>query len=157
MDLILWRHAEAEDWVLDDEVSVLDIDRSLTQRGEKQAARMALWLDKQLPISARILVSPARRCEKTALALGRKYKTRAELAPDAIPAQLLKLVTWSSNKYPVLLLGHQPMLGQIIAQLLALKDGDCAVRKGALWWLRNRARDGQTQTVVVTVQSPDLF
>lgn len=157
MDLILWRHAEAEDWLLDDETSGLDLDRSLTQRGEKQAARMAAWLDRQLPEGARILVSPARRCEQTALALGRKYKIRIELAPDATPAQLLELVQWPSNKYPMLVIGHQPMLGQAIAHLLSLKDSECAVKKGALWWLRNRERDGHSQTVVVTVQSPELL
>ena len=157
MDLILWRHAEAEDWLLGDETSGVDLDRSLTQRGEKQAVRMAAWLDRQLPEGARILVSPARRCEQTALALGRKYKIRAELAPDATPAQLLELVQWPINKYPILVIGHQPMLGQTIAQLLALKENECAVKKGALWWLRNRDRDGQSQTVIVTVQSPEVL
>ena len=157
MDLILWRHAEAVDWLVAGEVSLPDVDRSLTQRGEKQAARMALWLDRQLPEGARILVSPARRCEQTALALGRKYKTRTELLPDGTPAQLLELVQWPGNKYPVLVIGHQPMLGQTIAQLLAVKEHNCAVKKGALWWLRSRDRDDQNQTVVVTVQSPDLL
>ena len=157
MDLILWRHAEAEDWLLGDQASGLDLDRSLTQRGEKQAARMAAWLDRQLPEGARIVVSPARRCEQTALALGRKYKIRTELAPDATPEQLLELVQWPVNKYPVLVIGHQPILGQTIAQLLALKESECAVKKGALWWLRNRDRDGQSQTVVVTVQSPEVL
>ena len=157
MDLILWRHAEAEDWLLGDETSGVDLDRSLTQRGEKQAVRMAAWLDRQLPEGARILVSPARRCEQTALALGRKYKIRAELAPDATPAQLLELVQWPMNKYPILVIGHQPILGQTIAQLLALKENECAVKKGALWWLRNRDRDGQSQTVIVTVQSPEVL
>jgi phosphohistidine phosphatase len=157
MDLILWRHAEAEDWLLGDEASGLDLDRSLTQRGEKQAARMAAWLDRQMPEGARILVSPARRCEQTALALGRKYKIRSELSPDATPAQLLELVQWPGNKYPVLVIGHQPILGQTIAQLLALKESECAVKKGALWWLRNRDRDGHSQTVVVTVQSPEVL
>lgn len=157
MDLILWRHAEAEDWLLGDETSGIDLDRSLTQRGEKQAARMAGWLDRQLPDGARILVSPARRCEQTALALGRKYKIRTELAPDATPAQLLELVQWPMNKYPMLVIGHQPMLGQTIAQLLGLKENECAVKKGALWWLRNRDRDGQSQTVIVTVQSPEVL
>ena len=77
MDLILWRHAEAEDWLAGDSQTGMsnqtgqDLDRSLTQRGEKQAARMAIWLDRQLPEGTRILVSPARRCEQTALALGR--------------------------------------------------------------------------------------
>lgn len=157
MDLILWRHAEAEDWLLGDPQPRLDLDRSLTQRGEKQAARMAAWLDRQLPEGARIWVSPARRCEQTALALGRKYKIRAELAPDATPGQLLDLVQWPTNKYPVLVVGHQPVLGQTIAQLLSLKENECAVKKGALWWLRNRDRDGQSQTVVVTVQSPEIL
>ena len=157
MDLILWRHAEAEDWLLDDEASGIDLERSLTQRGEKQAARMATWLDRQLPEGARILVSPAKRCEQTALALGRKHKIRSELAPDATAAQLLEVVQWPISKYPILIIGHQPVLGQVIAQLLGLKDSDCAVKKGALWWLRNRDRDGQSQTVVVTVQSPEVL
>jgi phosphohistidine phosphatase len=156
MDLILWRHAEAEESPADVQ-SGSDLERSLTPRGEKQAARMAAWLDRQLPERARILVSPARRCEQTALALGRKYKIRAELGPDAPPSQLLELVQWPVNKLPILVIGHQPTLGQTIAQLLGLQESDCAVKKGALWWLRTRERDGGLQTVVVTVQSPELL
>jgi len=156
MDLLLWRHAEAEE-VPADAQSGNDLERSLTPRGEKQAARMAAWLDRQLPERARILVSPARRCEQTALALGRKYKIRAELGPDAPPSQLLELVQWPVNKLPILVIGHQPTLGQTIAQLLGLQESDCAVKKGALWWLRTREREGGLQTVVVTVQSPELL
>ena len=87
MDLILWRHAEAEDLPEGDPQAGSDLDRSLTLRGEKQAARMAVWLDRQLPEGARIVVSPARRCEQTALALGRKYRVRAEIAPGSSPAR----------------------------------------------------------------------
>lgn len=157
MDLILWRHAEAEDWPGGDPEGGSDLDRSLTPRGEKQAARMAGWLDRQLPEGARILVSPARRCEQTALALGRKYKIRTELAPDATPAQLLELVQWPQSRSPVLVVGHQPTLGQTIAQLLGLQESDCPVKKGSLWWLRSRERDGESQTIVVTVQSPEVL
>ena len=157
MDLILWRHAEAEEWPPDDAHGGTDLDRSLTPRGEKQAARMAAWLDRQLPERTRILVSPARRCEQTALALGRKYKIRAELGPDAPPSQLLELVQWPGNKLPILVIGHQPTLGQVISQLLGLREEECAVKKGALWWLRHRDREAGAQTVVVTVQSPELL
>jgi len=38
MDLILWRHAEA----FEAEGEEADMNRSLTPRGERQAARMAL-------------------------------------------------------------------------------------------------------------------
>ncbi|UUZ75747.1 histidine phosphatase family protein [Polaromonas sp. P1(28)-13] len=157
MDLILWRHAEAEDWPEGDPQAGSDMDRSLTSRGEKQAVRMASWLDRQLPEGARIFVSPARRCEQTALALGRKYKIRSELAPDATSAQLLELVQWPLGKSPILVIGHQPTLGQTIAQLMGLQESDCPVKKGAVWWLRSRDRDGHSQTVVVTVQSPEVL
>ena len=157
MDLILWRHAEAEDLPEGDADALRDLQRKLTSRGEKQAARMAEWLDRQLPGSARILVSPARRCEQTALVLGRKFKTRDELAPGAMPAELLELVQWPLSKTPVLVIGHQPTLGKTLAELLRLVETDCAIKKGALWWLRTRERDGQMQAVVVTVQSPELL
>ncbi|MGH8846659.1 MAG: SixA phosphatase family protein [Polaromonas sp.] len=157
MDLILWRHAEAEDWPEGDPQGGRDLERLLTPRGEKQAVRMAGWLDRQLPEGTRILVSPARRCEQTALALGRKYKMRTELAPGATPAQLLELVQWPLGKSPILVIGHQPTLGQSIAQLLGLQASDCPVKKGAVWWLRSRDRCGHSQTVVVTVQSPEVL
>lgn len=155
MDLILWRHAEAEEWPERNPESATDLDRSLTQRGEKQAARMAVWLDRQLPEGTRILVSPARRCEQTAIALGRKFRIRQELAPDATPAAVLALAQWPMAKTPTLIIGHQPTLGQTIARLVGLTESDCPVKKGAVWWLRNRDRDGLLQTVVVTVQSPE--
>ena len=157
MDLILWRHAEAEEVLPTDLDAQLDLARKLTPRGEKQAARMAEWLDRQLPGSARIVVSPARRCEQTALALGRKFKVRTELSPWATPAQLLEVVQWPVCKIPVLVIGHQPTLGQAIAQLLGFQESECALKKGSLWWLRTREREGALQTVVVTVQSPELL
>lgn len=151
MDLILWRHAEAEDEVGGGD----DLKRSLTSRGEKQAARMAAWLDRQLPEGARILCSPARRCEQTVLALGRKYMIREELAPGCTASSLLELAQWPSARQAVLLVGHQPELGETVARLLNFKHDTCPVRKGAVWWLRTRERDGHEQTVLIAVQSPD--
>jgi phosphohistidine phosphatase len=153
MDLILWRHAEAVEAAPDGD----DMARMLTPRGEKQAARMAAWLDRQLPDSARIWVSPARRTEQTALALGRKFKFSPALGPMGTAGQLLELVQWPHAKGYVLVVGHQPTLGQTISGLLGLGTGDCAVKKGALWWLRYREREAGAQTVVLTVQSPDML
>ncbi|HVZ43099.1 MAG TPA: histidine phosphatase family protein [Ramlibacter sp.] len=151
MDLILWRHAEAED----EREGLDDAQRALTPRGEKQAARVGAWLDRHLPEGTRVLSSPARRCEQTALALGRKYKTRAELAPGATVASILQAVQWPASRHAVLVVGHQPVLGEVIAQLVGLQDSGCPVRKGAVWWLRTRERDGDEQTVVWAVHSPE--
>lgn len=153
MDLILWRHAEAVDLDLVGD----DMVRYLTPRGEKQAARMAAWLDRQVPDGAKVLSSPAVRAEQTAKILGRKFKTSAALAPLATPQQLLDLVQWPHGKGCVLVVGHQPTLGNVISRLVGLQANECPVKKGALWWLRYRAREDEEQTVVVTVQSPDLL
>ncbi|HEY0200758.1 MAG TPA: histidine phosphatase family protein [Burkholderiaceae bacterium] len=155
MDLILWRHAEAEDE--NDAEGGEDQQRPLTARGEKQAARMAAWLDRQLPDGLRVLASPARRTEQTVMALGRKYKLRAELLPGGTPQDLLELAQWPHARGAVLVVGHQPQLGQTIAHLLGFKSPDCIVRKGAVWWLRQRQRQEETQVVLLAVQSPELL
>ncbi|MDO9438263.1 histidine phosphatase family protein [Hydrogenophaga sp.] len=161
MDLILWRHAEAHDHPdvqtgrPGDET---DMARRLTARGEKQASRMAAWLDRQLPDGARIWSSPAVRCEQTAQALGRKFKLREELSPTGSAQALLDLVQWpQQGKSPVVVVGHQPTMGRVVARLLGLRDDECSVKKGAVWWLRHRERDGIGQTVLVTVQTHELL
>ena len=153
MDLIIWRHAEAED----DKKGLDDLQRALTPRGEKQAAKRAQWLDLFMPENARILCSPALRCEQTVLPLGRKYKLCEELAPDHKPAGLLEVADWPDARQMVLVCGHQPTLGQAIARLIGLKGDNCPIRKGSVWWLRTRERDGHQQTVVLAVQSPDVM
>jgi phosphohistidine phosphatase len=160
MDLILWRHAEAFDHpepLTGIQGDGLDLARRLTPRGEKHAARMAAWLDRQLPQGARVYSSPAQRTEQTAQALGRKIRLRPELAPGADPLVLLELVQWPNGKSPVVIVGHQPTLGQVIARLLGLTEEECAVKKGAVWWLHQRERAGALQTVLLTVQTPELM
>lgn len=157
MDLILWRHAEAEDLDETDDGGGDDLSRRLTAKGEKQAARMAAWLDRQLPEGVRVWCSPAVRTEQTVLALGRKYRVREELAPTAGADELIELVQWPHGKQAALVVGHQPTLGQVVARLLGLKEEECSIRKGAVWWLRQREKNGRVQTVVLTVQTPDLM
>jgi phosphohistidine phosphatase len=153
MDLILWRHAEAVECA----DPAQDFGRKLTPRGEKQASRIARWLDRQLPHTTRIWVSPAKRTQQTADALGRRFKTLEELGVDANADELLNLVQWPICKSPTLLVGHQPALGQLIANLLKLADGEVQVKKGSVWWLRHREREGVGQTVLLAVQSPDTL
>ncbi len=158
MDLILWRHAEAEVA----EQGGDDLSRPLTKKGERQASRMAAWLDRHLPEGTRVLVSPAERTQQTVAPLGRKFKLRDELVPDTSVDDVLTLLKWHpetgpQSKGPVLLVGHQPYLGQLIARLLGMDESICSVRKGGVWWLRTRLREGQLQTVLLTVASPDLI
>ena len=153
MDLIFWRHAEAFDALEGQD----DLSRTLTPKGEKQALRMGQWLDRQLPEGVRVISSPAARCEQTVKALGRKVKFKTELHPEGSMDDLLVTAGWPDSKMSVLIVGHQPVLGQAVAYLLGIPGGECSVRKGSVWWLRSRVREGDTQTVVVSVQTPELL
>ena len=154
MELILWRHAEAE-------IGEPDLGRKLTPRGEKQARRVAEWLHAQLPDSARILVSPAMRAQQTAKALAevthRKLRTAEDVAPGASVRDVLLAADWPHSKVPVVVVGHQPTLGHVASFLLAGEVREWAVKKSGVWWLSSRERDGEEQTVLRAVISPDLL
>ena len=152
MDLILWRHAEA----VDEGRGVSDLERKLTAKGERQAERMADWLNHRLAASTRILVSPALRCQQTAKALGRKFRTVAELAPDAAPEAVLRAARWPDSGEAVLIVGHQPTLGLAAALALTGTAEPWSIKKGAAWWIRHRARDDDP-VVLQAVQSPDCL
>jgi phosphohistidine phosphatase len=144
MELILWRHAEAED-------TTPDSERSLTRHGRKQAERMAEWLKPRLPGDTRILVSPARRTRETADALELPYTVSKALAPDADPMEVLKRSGWPGGAGGVLIVGHQPTLGQICEILLTGKLGNRPVKKGDVWWFTNRIRLEEIQPLLRAV------
>jgi phosphohistidine phosphatase len=153
MDLILWRHAEAH-LPRDGQP---DAERALTTKGERQAQRMAEWLNQRLAHSTRVLVSPALRTQQTAKALGRSFKTSAALGPEAGIEALLQAARWPQSAEPVLVVGHQPTLGLVASQLLAGLPQAWSLKKAAVWWLRHRERDGEVQVVLQAVQGPDCL
>lgn len=149
MELILWRHAEAE-------VAEPDDDRALTPKGHKQAARMAEWLDRTLPNGCRVLASPARRTVQTAEALGRKFRVHSDLAVGASPQQVLAAVNWPDAREPVLVVGHQPTLGQVASFLIGGVAEDWTIRKASAWWIVQREGDPDGSIYIRAVMSPDL-
>jgi phosphohistidine phosphatase len=142
-NLIFWRHAEAEEA----SVSGHDADRVLSRRGRKDAATMARWLQQQLPERCEILSSPARRCLETAAALAQMSSTKKQyvvniaqfLATDASVAVMAEKLLNADSSQTIVVIGHQPQLGQLIAKILGMAEAACVVKKGAVWWLRQRA------------------
>lgn len=154
MDLILWRHAHAGDPLPD---PADDLLRPLTAKGERQAIRMAAWLNQQLPESTRVLSSPAARTQQTARALARPVKTSDLLAPGRSVDDLLLAARFPVQRDPVLVVGHQPTLGLVVARLLEATDPSqsWSIRKGAVWWFRTREREGLSQLTLHAVLAPD--
>lgn len=146
MELILWRHADAESRIPDEA-------RALTPKGVKQAERVAKWMRKRLPEGVVVLASPALRAQQTAQALTRKFETSRRVGTDATPQEILKAVHWPHGQHPVLVVGHQPTLGQTAALIMAGAAAEWGIKKGALWWFESRGRD---EVVVRAVIGPDL-
>ena len=150
MDLLLWRHAEAED-------GTDDFARPLTERGTKQAASVAAWLTQHLPHQLRIIASPTVRTCQTAEALGLPFKVEAGVGPESSTPDMLATIGWPPARGSVLLIGHQPGLGRLASLLLGGQEADWSIKKGSLWWLSRRVREGEPQTVLRTVISPDFL
>ncbi len=148
-DLILWRHAEAEDGVPDGE-------RALTKKGRKQAVVMAAWLKVHLPRRARILASPATRAQQTAAALELPFATVREIGVGATAGDVLKAAGWSEDGGAAVVVGHQPTLGRVAALVLSGAEADWSIRKGAVWWFTRRIRDGNGRVTLRAVIGPDL-
>jgi phosphohistidine phosphatase len=154
MELLLWRHAEAEN-------GSPDLERKLTARGEKHARRVAVWLNDRLPESARIVASPALRTQQTARALvelsGRKLKVLPQLGPGASVDEFLRAVDWPSARSTIVAIGHQPALGLVASTLLAGTAQPWAIKKGALWWLSSRPEEGDLEAALIAMVNPSLM
>ena len=145
MDLILWRHADAED-------GAPDLERRLTKKGRKQAAAVATWLLERLPGDFEVVSSPAARARETAEALNAKIRIESALAPGASPAAVVRASGWPGGDRTVVIVGHQPDLGRALAHLVAGKQTEWRLQKGALWWLES----GEPALVKAAI-SPDLL
>lgn len=150
MNLVLWRHADAED-------GMPDSGRALTDKGRKQAKAVARWLKARLPDDCLILVSPATRARQTAEALHLDFETAPDIDVGVSPRQVLAATGWPGRGGTVLVVGHQPTLGQVAAQLLAGTDAEWPVKKAAVWWFESRERGGRPEAVLRAVIGPDLI
>ena len=144
MDLILWRHADAEE-------GAIDLERNLTAKGRRQAEEVAAWLLERLD-DFEVVASPAARAQQTAEALKKKITTVKSLAPGASVNAILKAAGWPDGSGPVVLVGHQPDLGNAAAYLVSGREADWRLKKGAFWWI-----ESGHPPLVRAAMSPDLL
>jgi phosphohistidine phosphatase len=149
MELLLWRHAEAEP-------GFPDSARRLTARGEQQAERMAGWLRAHAPKDLRVIVSPAQRTLQTVAPFSTDHEVLEAVGTNADADTLIAATGWPDAAGSVLVVGHQPTLGIVASRLLIGMDDDLAVKKGALWWFSSRVRDGHREMTLKAVIPPSL-
>ncbi len=123
MKLFLLRHAEAED----DAPS--DVARRLTPRGLEQARTVGRFCARVGIAPELVLFSPYVRAEETAQAFAEAWPTDARVLqvvpfaasgmhPEAGMRELRAFERFAS----VMLVGHQPDLGSLVAALLGIRD-----------------------------------
>lgn len=147
MELILWRHADAEE-------GTPDGGRKLTAKGVKQAARMAKWLRTRLPGDAVVLASPARRAQQTARALTADFRVVEEIGTGAAAEDVLRACGWPKAGHTLVVVGHQPTLGEVAAWLLTGTRGQWNLKKGAVIWI---AGGGFARPGLRAAIAPDLL
>lgn len=117
--LILLRHAKSS-WA---DPGQRDFDRPLNPRGQRAAAAVGAWLIGQDLLPDAALVSPAARTRETWARLGPAFATVPARFPDDLyhaeaPALLAHLQAAPAEAATLLLLGHQPGIGELASRLL---------------------------------------
>jgi phosphohistidine phosphatase len=153
LELILWRHAEAEPHKPD---ALADQLRVLTPKGSRHASRVGAWLDRQLPAQCRILSSPATRCVQTAEGLGRKFATVDALNTDSTPEQILEAAGWPDARTAVVVVGHNPLLGQVASLIFSGTAQDWKIRKASVFWIATKGEDDPAPFVRLAA-GPDII
>lgn len=150
MNLILWRHAQVEPSLL------ADWQRELSEEGMTNAQHAAHYLNTALPADCRVLVSPAKRAIQTASALQRPYEIVDALAPRTNVQDILEALDWpqlETSDRTVVVVGHQPSLGLLIAHL-TVENREFNVENTIAYWLSNRDENGQRATFIKGLFGP---
>ena len=154
-NIILWRHAQATEIpnFVDFEK---DLARTLTQKGQKQAKKMARWLIQNKTANMQLTCSAALRARETALALQPSITVNEAYNPGASLQQVLKALANLDQTKDIILVGHAPWLGQLAAYLLGVTQHEFSIKKGAIWWLRS-CESITNDYEILTVQTPNLL
>ncbi len=121
LDVVLVRHAIAEEPDAAARAGRSEAQRRLTAAGRRKMEAAAAGLRRVLPEAGRIASSPLVRARETAAILAHAYESAAptetdRLAPGFDPAGLLDwLHGQGADTTPVILVGHEPDLGRWVA------------------------------------------
>jgi phosphohistidine phosphatase len=156
MNLFLFRHAEAEDRAS----SGKDADRALTRKGKESAKVVAALLARLEQIEA-IWHSPMARAEETAAIAAKEFPNAAirettSLLPETSPVRVLDEI---SGRQPgdVLLVGHQPHLGELLSLCVTGSDGgSIPMRKASVARVKFAGSHAAPPGKLIYLLSPDL-
>jgi phosphohistidine phosphatase len=144
MQLILVRHAEAE---AESSGTMGDFGRALTVRGREQAVDAGNYLRRQIPNGTQphVWTSPFIRAVQTAEDLAARLSevtvSVAEALGSGKPVDLqVSMVAALDSDQDAILVGHEPLMSELAADLLGIPVLPFAFDKGGCMILRKRKR-----------------
>jgi phosphohistidine phosphatase len=121
LKLILMRHAKS-DW---DDPTLSDHQRPLNKRGRASATAMGDWLRERRHLPDLVLSSDSARTQATWERLGMTAEVRMMRSLYLSPAlQMLEVLRQLRDAQTVLMLGHNPGIGDLAQQLAAADPRD---------------------------------
>jgi len=147
MELLVVRHAIAEDREAYAASGRDDALRPLTARGARKMRRAARGLRELVPAIDVLVTSPLTRASETAEIIRRAYKLDAiETAPVLQPSSVLDdVVSWLARFETgvVGIVGHEPQLGRLVTCFLTGTDRSAVeLKKGAACLIEFEERPG---------------
>ena len=136
MQLLVIRHAIAEERDTFAKRSADDDDRPLTPFGRQRMTRNARGLRRAAPVISHLATSPLRRATQTATIVASEYKISKvheieSLRPTKRPKEFLKWLEGMADEECVAVIGHEPHLGTLVTWLLTGTDTSAvAFKKG---------------------------
>lgn len=138
MNIILIRHAIAENREVFSETGQPDELRPLTSRGRKKFSKTISSIKSEIPELDEIVFSPLTRCQETSQLLHKifpqaKLISQKKLIPGIPPEEMIDWLSKKSGQLNIALIGHEPDLGKLGTYALTGKKTPLfRLRKGGI-------------------------
>jgi len=163
MQLLIIRHAIAEDKVEFARTGRDDTERPLTREGKKQMRHVVNGMRRVVRSIDVLASSPLVRAEQTAAIVAEEYDeisidTVPELSPESDPAAFARWLRTQREAKVVAVVGHEPHLGMLTTWLITgSRESHVTLEKGGACLLEIDERPGARSATLRWSLTPEVM
>ena len=163
MQLLIIRHAIAEDKVEFARTGRDDTERPLTREGKRQMRHVVKGMRRVVRSVDVLASSPLVRAEQTAAIVAEEYDeisidTVPELSPESDPAAFARWLRTQSEAKVVAVVGHEPHLGMLTTWLMTgSRESHVTLEKGGACMLEIDEQPGTRSATLQWSLTPEVM
>jgi phosphohistidine phosphatase len=162
MQLVVIRHAIAEDQEAFAETGRPDTERPLTKRGAKIMKRIAKGLRREVKSLDVLAASPLVRAAQTAAIVSKRYDDiEVETVPGLAQGAPNMVAQWLRTQHDtdvVAIVGHEPYLGILVTWLMSgLTSSHAEIEKGGVCLLDIEGTPGARSATLRWALTPEIL